>query len=165
MNKFKVAAFILLTIPVAGCSIFHSANSNPPPPAVTELTPSETPPPMQVAQTTPAPTQEVSKNTLQPIDVSNVNTKDPLIGGSIERSMDANDKVKMSKALDKAPGKSTTWTNERMGITYTVTPIKKIVINNNPFCREYETMISRKSYSNSVRGTACIGDDGNWHSL
>jgi len=164
MNKLKIAAFILMTIHVAGCSIFHSANGNPQPATVNELPPVETPPPIQT--TPPPPAQEgPGPNTLKPIDVSNVNTKDPLIGGSIERSMDANDKAKMSKALDKAPGKSTVWTNDRMGITYTVTPIKKIVINNNPFCREYETMISRKYNSNTQHGTACIGDDGNWHSL
>lgn len=162
MNKLKVATFMTIILNLAGCSIFHSAQSNPPPPVI-ETAPSTMPTAAPI--TPPTPPAEPGQNTLKPIDVSQVNTKDPLIGGATERSMDANDKIKMSKALDKSPGKSTEWTNDRTGITYSVTPIKKVVINNNPFCREYETMITRRGSTNSVHGTACIGDDGNWHSL
>jgi surface antigen len=163
MNKLKVATLIILMTHFTGCSTFQSANSSPSTvPTATEM------PNASVASepgASPSATLETGEKVLKPIDVSNVNTNDPLIGGSTEKSMDANDKIKMSKALDKAPGKPTEWTNERTGITYTVTPIKKIVINNNPFCREYETVIAHRSNSNSVKGTACIGDDGNWHSL
>jgi surface antigen len=168
MNKLKLATFIVLVTHLAGCSIFHSANSSSSttPPA-TEMTNASVSEPITTTNTTPPPptAENAGEKVLKPIDVSNVNTNEPLIGGSTERSMDANDKLKMSKALDKAPGKSTEWTNDRTGITYNVTPVKKIVINNNPFCREYETVITRRSNSNTLTGTACIGDDGNWHSL
>lgn len=87
------------------------------------------------------------------------------IGGSIEKSMDEADKLKMSHAMDKAPGKSTHWVNENTGISYTVVPIKKVVINGNPYCREYNTTALRANKEKQVNGTACVGPDGNWQAI
>ncbi|MBX3709420.1 MAG: hypothetical protein KIT56_03610 [Gammaproteobacteria bacterium] len=87
-------------------------------------------------------------------------------GGDIGvQSMDANDKAKMSRALDAAPGKATRWENGSSGITYTVTPIKKIVIRGNPFCREYEVEVTKGNYKKVIRDTACVTSDGSWHTV
>lgn len=168
MNKLLVkVVFAFLIINLSACSAYHRyMGENETAPAYA------TPPPSQGQQPTQQEGQEVNaeshktdQNKLQPVDVSSVNIKNPLIDASIEKTMDANDKVKMSKALDKAPGKTTEWTNDLIGITYSVTPIKKVVLNNNPFCREYEIVIAKKGNMNTVRGTACIAEDGNWHTI
>lgn len=87
-------------------------------------------------------------------------------GGDIGvRSMDGNDKIKMSRALDAAPGKATHWENGTSGIGYTVTPIKKVVIQGNPFCREYEVTVTKGNYKKEIRETACITSDGSWHTI
>lgn len=85
-------------------------------------------------------------------------------GGSIAYAMDSNDKSKMFHALDLAPGKATHWMNPTTGVNYTVVPIKKITVNGNPFCREYQTTSSKGSQEHQVTGTACVGQDGAWHS-
>ena len=81
------------------------------------------------------------------------------------KSMSVEDKQKMSRALEAAPGKSTHWQNLASHISYTVTPIKKVVIDNNPFCRAYEVIIAQGKYSKTINGTACITADGGWHTI
>lgn len=114
----------------------------------------------------PAPrTEPRDQNTLQAVSLGSTPASSEPVGGSIEKSMDQDDKIKMSRALDKAPGKTTSWTNNRTGIHYEVTPIRKIVIKNNPYCRVYQTISTRGSFSKEVSGTACISEDGNWHPM
>lgn len=87
-------------------------------------------------------------------------------GGEIgARSMSADDKVKMSRALDAGTGKPTHWQNGATGISYTVTPIKKVVIQGNPFCREYSVVAERGANKKESRGTACVTTDGSWHTV
>ncbi len=87
-------------------------------------------------------------------------------GGEIGlRSMDDQDKKKMSRALDAATGKSTHWENGATGVAYTVTPIRKVVVQGNPFCREYSVLASRGSRSKTMGGTACVTSDGLWHTI
>jgi len=87
-------------------------------------------------------------------------------GGEIGlKSMDAEDKSKMSHALDSATGKSTHWENGATHVGYTVTPIKKIVIKDNPFCRSYQVVVVKGDHQNEVNGTACVTSDGSWHTV
>lgn len=87
-------------------------------------------------------------------------------GGDIGlKSMDANDKSKMSHALDNATGKSTHWENGVSGINFTVTPTKKVVIENNPFCRHYLVVVAKGNYQKQFNGTACVTTDGGWHTI
>jgi surface antigen len=87
-------------------------------------------------------------------------------GGEIGvRSMDADDKIKMSRALDAGTGKSTHWENGATGIGYTVTPIRKVVVRGNPFCREYSVQAVKGSNVRNVGGTACVTTDGSWHTI
>lgn len=78
-------------------------------------------------------------------------------------SMNANDQSRMSHGLDAALGKSDSWSNASTGYSYTVTPIKKVLINGNPFCREYGLVIVNNGNREAIRGTACVMTDGNWH--
>ncbi len=85
-------------------------------------------------------------------------------GGSIAApSMNDSDKSQMAHALDAPLGKSVQWTNGGTGYSYTVTPVRKVVINQNPFCREYGLVIVKDGNREAVRATACVTTDGNWH--
>lgn len=87
-------------------------------------------------------------------------------GGEIgAKSMTADDKVKMSRALDAGTGKATHWQNGATGISYTVTPIKKVVIQGNPFCRSYSVVAERGGRTKESSGTACVTTDGSWHTV
>jgi surface antigen len=87
-------------------------------------------------------------------------------GGEIGlMSMNEDDKIKMSRALDAATGKSTQWKNMASGISYTVTPIRKVVIQNNPFCREYQVVVAKGENTKAIQGTACVTTDGGWHTI
>lgn len=87
-------------------------------------------------------------------------------GGDIGlKSMDANDKLKMMRALDAGTGKPTHWENGATGVSYTVTPIRKVVVQGNPFCREYSVQASRGNATKTNGGTACVTTDGSWHTI
>jgi surface antigen len=87
-------------------------------------------------------------------------------GGEISlKSMTSEDKNKMSRAMDAATGKSTQWTNSATGVSYTVTPIKKVVIEGNPFCRRYSVLVEQGNYKRDFGGTACVTTDGSWHTI
>jgi surface antigen len=84
------------------------------------------------------------------------------VGGSVGQSMDAFDRVKLSHALDKAPGKPSTWVNELTSTEYTVTPIKKVTVHGNTFCREYQAIAQKGGNKRETTGTACVAGDGSW---
>lgn len=89
---------------------------------------------------------------------------DSSLGGKIARSMDQNDRSKLAHALDNAPGKITQWVNRNSGISYTVTPTKKVTINGNPYCRVYEVVSNRGNKTEQMTGTACVAEDSSWQS-
>jgi surface antigen len=84
------------------------------------------------------------------------------IGGSLAANMDDNDRNQLGRALDKAPGRETTWVNSRQGVTYTVIPIRKIAVHGNRLCRQYEVKAMRHDETHSMQGTACVASDGAW---
>jgi surface antigen len=87
------------------------------------------------------------------------------MGGSVRKSMDSVDLSKLSRAMDKAPGKSTTWVNGATGIKYTVTPIRVVTVNDNHFCRTYSLTAERNNSKRATSGTACVGTDSSWHDV
>lgn len=87
------------------------------------------------------------------------------VGGKVAMSMNTEDLNKMSRALDKAPGKSTDWVSTSNGTKYTVTPVKKVIVQGHEHCRFYTVTASRGGTTQEVNGTACIGDDGEWRPL
>ena len=98
------------------------------------------------------------------IQVSNriLSSNEPL-GGNLEQYMDVNDKQKLSRGLDNALGKATTWTSPLNGREFTVTPLRKVTLSSSKFCRTYSVRMERKTEAEQVSGTACIGEDGSWH--
>lgn len=88
-----------------------------------------------------------------------------LLHDSLPGIMDENDKSKMLHALDKSPGKSTSWVNPTSGIRYTVVPTQKVVIGANPYCRKYLITTNKNESRNQYTGTACVGQDGNWNTI
>jgi surface antigen len=108
----------------------------------------------------------IDKNTGQPVALgAGMSSGGALVTDSVEKIMSDEDKIKLSRALDGAPGKTTTWQNYSTGYTYAVTPTKKITVDKNPFCREYILMVSRSGNQRDVSGKACITADGNWHTI
>lgn len=88
------------------------------------------------------------------------------VGGNISRTMDENDKSKLSHALDKPLGKPTQWVNQNTGTTYTVVPTEKLAINGNPYCRKYTLTALRGGNTHEVNGTACVAaSNSNWESI
>ena len=85
------------------------------------------------------------------------------IGGSFESSMDVLDKSRVSRALDSGLGKPTKWVNAASGVTYTVVPTRKVKVGGNEFCRDYTITADHGGSSSQYEGTACLGDDSNWH--
>jgi surface antigen len=121
-----------------------------------------------IQQSSQAPANEPEakdQNTLQKVSLGAAPASPEPIGGSIEKSMDSNDKIKMSRALDKSPGKTTSWTNNHSGVRYDVTPIRKIVLKDNPICRTYNMVATRGAHNKEVSGTACVSNDGAWHPM
>lgn len=84
------------------------------------------------------------------------------LGGYIEQFMDANDKSKMARALDGSLGKATSWKNPVSGASFSVTPISKVSMGSG-ICRSYSVSMNKGGVNDKVGGTACIGDDGVWH--
>jgi surface antigen len=85
------------------------------------------------------------------------------IGGAIGRNMDDTDRMKMSHSLETNPvGKPAYWQNERTGNTYTVTPVRNVSMDGNPYCREYRTVANIGGKTQQVYGTACRQPDGAW---
>lgn len=129
-------------------------------------------PTAQQSQTPTVPVQSnidgttIDKSTGKPIALgAGMSSNGALVDGSVEKMMDSEDKVKLSRALDGAPGKSTSWDNYSTGYTYQVTPTKKITVDKNPFCREYSLIVSKGGSQRDVTGKACITSDGNWHTV
>jgi surface antigen len=86
-------------------------------------------------------------------------------GSKLVLNMDSNDKMKFSRALDKPLGKTTQWENPINHSHFIVTPTKKLSINNNSFCRQYNLTIAKGNLSKQNTGTACVGEDGAWQSV
>lgn len=84
------------------------------------------------------------------------------LAGDLASAMDANDKEKLSKALDAALGKPSSWKNPINDIAYTVTPIQKAKVAGNKICRSYTVQADNKGRIEQIRGIACIGDKGTW---
>lgn len=86
------------------------------------------------------------------------------LGGYIEQFMDANDKTKLARALDKGVGNTTSWQNPATSANFSVTPIRK-VDNGGAICRAYNLKMTKTGITDKVSGTACVGKDGAWHTV
>ncbi|MCS3903243.1 surface antigen [Methylohalomonas lacus] len=85
-----------------------------------------------------------------------------MIGGSVGRSMDEVDRMKISRALETSPSYSETrWRNPDSGAAYSVTPQPAYETASGP-CRPYVVDAYIDGRPTEVEGTACRQPDGAW---
>jgi surface antigen len=85
------------------------------------------------------------------------------IGSAIGKNMDETDKLKMSRTLEtNNVGQPAYWQNSKTGSSYTVTPVKNLTVDGNPYCREYRTTAVIAGKKQQMYGTACRQPDGTW---
>jgi surface antigen len=142
-NSVKIALTLVVLSSLASCSTFRK-NPN-----------------MSVANNTAITPESIQES----IAAGEQAVKSNPIGGNIANGMDELDRSKLSHALDKAPGKETTWVNAISGVHYTVVPVKKISINGFQFCREYNVKATTGSNTRDFTGNACIAANGNWREV
>src|SRR3990167_8634941 len=75
------------------------------------------------------------------------------LGGYLEQFMDANDRSKMTRALDGGLGKASRWTNPVSGAQFAVTPVNKVSMGSN-ICRSYQVNMIKAGITDKVSGTA-----------
>ena len=90
-----------------------------------------------------------------------------LIGGSIGKNMDDNDKkiaeLTSQRALESAPsGKAVEWHNPDNGNYGYVTPTKTFQNQQGSYCREYTQVIVVGGKEERAYGRACRQQDGSW---
>lgn len=87
------------------------------------------------------------------------------IGGTVGRSMDDSDRMKVAQALEIAPtGTVTQWRNPDTGLNYRVTPTRTEQTAQGP-CREYTVDGMVGGRSEQIVGRACRQADGSWRSV
>lgn len=88
------------------------------------------------------------------------------IGGAVGRSMDAQDRMRMSNALEhNAVGRPAYWRNINTGAEYEVIPTRNVAIEGNEYCREYRTVANIAGKKQQMYGTACRQPDGTWRAV
>jgi surface antigen len=91
-----------------------------------------------------------------------------LVGGTIGHSMDSGDKTQTNTVIKNNPtNHATRWTNPNTGMTYTMTPTSDMfAMNGNSNCRKYHfTATKPNGKMHSFNGTACLMNDGYWHTV
>jgi surface antigen len=84
------------------------------------------------------------------------------IGGSVGRSMDEVDRMKVGATLETTrTGVTTRWENPDTGHEYAVTPTRTYETAEGP-CREYTMDAQIGGRTEQVYGTACRQPDGSW---
>lgn len=85
-----------------------------------------------------------------------------VIGGSVGRSMDDQDRLKTTLALENVrTGVPSRWRNPDTGNSYTVVPTRTYDSPQGP-CREYTVNAVIGGKADQVYGTACRQSDGSW---
>ncbi len=84
------------------------------------------------------------------------------LGGQIGKTMDRQDRLEMTRALDTAPtGRAVVWSNPDTGYRYTVQPTRTYYHAQQP-CREYITKALIGGKTQQIYGQACRQADGSW---
>lgn len=88
------------------------------------------------------------------------------LGGSIGKTMDEVDRMKVNQTLESTPtNKTSAWTNPDSGTCYQVTPTKTYYRETQGAtqpCREFTTTAIIGGKRQQVYGTACRQADGSW---
>lgn len=151
-SKVTTAAAALLLL--SACDMVRSPMSYRAPTPPQQMT-------MEGQSSTPQPPEDMSERKV----AGGQGRVSTVVSGDIGGRMDAIDRSKLSHALDRPLGKSTSWTNVNTGINYTVVPVRKVTVNGNSFCRQYQVTASRDGKERNTDGTACVASDGQWQSV
>jgi surface antigen len=85
------------------------------------------------------------------------------LGGSIGKSMDETDRLRMNQAMEaNSVGQPAYWQNQKTGTNYTVVPTKNVTVDGNQYCREYRSTADISGKKQQIYGTACRQPDGAW---
>jgi len=80
------------------------------------------------------------------------------ISSNFAQTMEDGDKAQLREAFENNPvGQSSSWKNDKTGVTYQVTPTKNVTYKGNEYCREY-TMTDSKGAQK--QGIACRSAKG-----
>lgn len=89
-----------------------------------------------------------------------------LVGGVIGHSMDNSDNMHTTGAMNGATSNTTTWTNSKTGITYTMTPTSNFfTYKGNNKCRKFHFTATQHAKKKSFNGIACQKSDGSWYTV
>lgn len=90
-----------------------------------------------------------------------------IIGGVIGHSMDSTDSATTTTVMkDNNTNQTTKWVNHKTGVTYTMTPTSGVfTMNGNQNCRKFNFTATKHGKVHHYKGTACLMQDGNWHSV
>jgi surface antigen len=86
-----------------------------------------------------------------------------VIGGNVGRSMDKNDQMQMTQALEVTPtNKPYAWQNPDTGNHYTVVATQTVIAPSGQPCREYTTEAIIGGERQKIYGKACRDASGQW---
>jgi surface antigen len=89
-----------------------------------------------------------------------------LIGGYVGNQMDSSDNARMNAAMNGPTYKSTAWTNEKTGNSYSTRPTSNVTaMNGQSSCRSFQTTATIEGKTQEVNGTACRQSDGTWQAI
>jgi surface antigen len=92
----------------------------------------------------------VTPTSLSPADTAYESKR---IAGSFTSHMEPTDKAQLRGAFENNPvGQTTSWTNDKTGVAYSVTPIKNVTYKGNEYCREYRISNNK---GDQKQGIAC----------
>ncbi len=86
-----------------------------------------------------------------------------LVGSEIGRSMDVQDQMVLSRALEHSPSQQRTqWINPDSGNAYSVTPVRSFTQAGGAPCRDFTMLGNVGMGQEELFGTACRQADGSW---
>ena len=86
-----------------------------------------------------------------------------MVGGSVGRSMDASDRMYVTRTLEYAPSRQVVaWQNPDSTARYEVEPLATYERPDGRYCREYRTTALIGGNAQQIYGTACRQPDGSW---
>jgi len=90
-----------------------------------------------------------------------------LLGGFMGHSMDSTDNTTSNTVIkNNSTNQTTSWVNRKTGVAYTMTPTSDLfTVHGNPNCRKFYITATKNGKSKDYNGTACLMNDGNWHTI
>ena len=82
---------------------------------------------------------------------------------SIDKNLDDHDRSRFAEVLENNPkGEVSYWQNTAATITYTLTVVKNVNYQDNPYCRQFRLLVSQNGQHLEREGIACRKPNGFW---